>query len=162
MKKFAKKSLAIAVIMMAFGGMANMAHAKSPIAAKDIRGDREVKAGSNLEVVFEATPNDIIAGALPADAPVFHLVARDKAPHGSWGVLPTGDSSGGVMATADGKRVKLTATKSRWRSGSFVTGPEMWLLETEGDLDETFYIPKGLTIEAGQYHFTAKIEEYEA
>ncbi|CFQ82176.1 MyfA/PsaA family fimbrial adhesin [Yersinia enterocolitica] len=161
MKKFAKKSLAIAVIMMAFGGMANMAHAKPPVASKDIRGDREVKVGSNLEVVFEATPNEIIAGALTADAPVFHLVARDAAPHGSWGVLPTGESSGGVMVTADGKKVKLTATKSRWRSGGIVTGPEMWLLETKGDLDETFYLAKGLTVEPGQYHFTAKVEEYE-
>ncbi|EKN3567789.1 MyfA/PsaA family fimbrial adhesin [Yersinia enterocolitica] len=158
MKKFAKKSLAIAVIMMAFGGMTNMAHASKLVASKNISADRHVNAGSALEVVFEATPNEIIAGELIADAPVFHIVARDTTPHDTWDIVPTGKSVGGLMVTADGKTAKLHATKAQWKTS--VGGESKWELKSTGDLDDTFYLAKGLTVEPGLYQFTGKVDEY--
>lgn len=93
MKKFVKKPLAIAVLMLASGGMVNMVHAEpTVINSKDISATKTVKEGGSFSVEFKATENEIVSGKLDADTPAFHLVMSDSGEHKGWNVRPTGAS----------------------------------------------------------------------
>lgn len=62
MKKFVKKPLAIAVLMLAFGGIVNMAHASSVIQSQDVSASKEVKQGGAFKVEFTASSDEIVSG----------------------------------------------------------------------------------------------------
>lgn len=48
MKKFVKKPLVIAALMLASGGMVNMVHAATTINSKDISATKTVKEGGGV------------------------------------------------------------------------------------------------------------------
>ncbi|MFQ6256512.1 MyfA/PsaA family fimbrial adhesin [Yersinia enterocolitica] len=158
MKNFVKKPLAIAVLMLASGGMVNMVHAASPVTdSRDISATRTVKAGGEFSVKFEATENDIVAGKLAEKTPAFHLTISDAANHGGFNVWPTGASEGGMMVSiADGSKVELHSHDFAWDKNHW------WVSDPSQQLEATFYLDTGTVVKAGEYQFTGRVEEYAA
>lgn len=156
MKKFVKKPLAIAVLMLTFGGVANIAHART-IKSQDVSATKEVKRGGILKVEFTASPDEIVAGKQAADVAAFILKVSDTGDHTGWKLVPTGSSKGGYMYDDSGNKVPLHA--SGW---SWVASDELWSKKDNGhtQLEEHLYLAKGEEVKAGQYHFTGRVEEY--
>ncbi len=164
MKKFAKKHLAIAVFMMAFGGMTNMAHAAAPdpdapIAyTQDISADKEVKQGGAVKVEFAPSADEIISGKQKDDVKVFVLKVSDSADHAGWELAPTGQSEGGKMYSDKGDTVKLKVGANwEWDDG-YAT----WHVadDTNQVVEGDLYVPGGAVVKAGVYHFTGQVREY--
>ncbi|WP_145538832.1 MyfA/PsaA family fimbrial adhesin [Yersinia alsatica] len=161
MKKFAKKHLAIAVFMMAFGGMTNMAHAsETTIYSQDVSADKEVRQGGAAKVEFAPSPNEIISGVQEEVTPAFVLKVSDSAEHSGWRFIPTGSSRGSVMYNDQGDTVKLSSTSSwTWapqQSGGY------YYINGSGSQEEKaiLYIVTGTKVKAGVYHFTGRVEEF--
>lgn len=154
MKKFVKKPLVIAALMLASGGMVNMVHAATTINSKDISATKTVKEGGAFSVEFNATENEVVSGKLGADTPVFHLVMSDSGGHKGWDVRPTGVSEGGQMVSADGARVDLHSHDLSWGKGHW------WIDDGSQRVEATFYLAAGDVVKAGEYQFTGRVEEY--
>ncbi|WP_077295089.1 MyfA/PsaA family fimbrial adhesin [Yersinia proxima] len=157
MKKFVKKPLAIAVLMLASSGVVNMAHADESkvVHSQDITGTRTIKQAGGFTVDFEATDNEIVAGQLGADTSAFNLKASDVAEHGGWDVRPIGASADGMMVSASGDKIRL-------RSHALTWDRDHWYANNKGDLRALFYISAGTVVNAGEYTFTAKVDDYTA
>ncbi|HHG0423628.1 TPA: MyfA/PsaA family fimbrial adhesin [Yersinia enterocolitica] len=163
MKEFVKKPLAIAVLMLASGGMVNMVHAASSVTgarpvtdSRDISATRTVKAGGEFSVEFKATENDIVAGKLAERTPAFHLTISDTANHGGFNVVPTGASAGGVMVSADGSKVDLHSHDFEWDKDHW------WKATASQQMEATFYLDTGTLVKTGEYQFTGRVEEFSA
>lgn len=159
MKKFAKKHLAIAVFMMAFGGMTNMAHAdRSVIYSQDVSADKEVKQGGAAKIEFAATENEVISGEQAEDANVFVLKVSDSAEHSGWSLIPTGKSVGGHMYN-DSDSIPLG---SDWSPALSEQGEWFWYYTdaTNKEVVSHLHVSKGQVIKPGVYHFTGRVEEY--
>ncbi|HFI1947295.1 TPA: MyfA/PsaA family fimbrial adhesin [Yersinia enterocolitica] len=157
MKKFVKKPLAIAVLMLTFGGVANMAHASSVVQGQDVSASKEVKQGGNFKVEFIASPDEIVSGRQGKDVTAFILKVSDSAEHGGWRLIATGSSKGGYMYDDSGNRLSLYATSWRWDETD-----SNWYLSDPGnvELEEHLYLAKGDVVSPGEYHFTGRVEEY--
>lgn len=154
MKKFVKKPLVIAALMLASGGMVNMVHAESIINGKSISATKTVKEGEAFSVEFNATENEVVSGKLDADTPVFHLVMSDSGVHDGWNVRPIGVSEGGKMVSADGTKVDLHSQDLSWDK-------DHWLIADGSQrVEATFYLAAGDVVKAGEYQFTGRVEEY--
>lgn len=160
MKKFAKKHLAIAVFMMAFGGMTNMAHADTTLYSKDVSADKEVKQGGAVKIEFSASPDEIISGKQSKDITAFVLKVSDSAQHGGWSMLPTGKSKGGYMYNDSGEKVELHSTDWDWDWRSSSDNKWYKTDSSNRELVNHLLIKKGDVVKAGVYHFTARVEEY--
>ncbi|MBX9495080.1 MyfA/PsaA family fimbrial adhesin [Yersinia enterocolitica] len=157
MKEFVKKPLAIAVLMLTFGGVANMAHADSVVQRQDVSASKEVKQGGEFKVEFTASPDEIISGRQGKDVAVFYLKVSDSAEHSGWRLIPTGSSKGGYMYDDKGNRVGLHSSSWSW------VGPDNnWYIHNTGNsvLEDHLYVAKGQMVPAGTYHFTGRVEEY--
>lgn len=111
MKCFAKNALAVTTLMIAACGMAN---ASTVINSKDVSGEVTVKQGNTFHVDFAPNTGEIFAGKQPGDVTMFTLTMGDTAPHGGWRLIPTGDSKGGYMISADGDYVGLYSYMMSW------------------------------------------------
>ncbi|EKN6013277.1 hypothetical protein DVQ57_01255 [Yersinia enterocolitica] len=157
MKEFVKKPLAIAVLMLTFGGVANMAHAGSVVQRQDISASKEVKQGGEFKVEFTASPDEITSGRQGKDVAAFYLKVSDSAEHSGWRLIPTGSSKGGYMYDDKGNRVELHSSLWSW------VGPDNnWYINNTGNtvLEDHLYLAKGQVVPAGTYHFTGRVEEY--
>ena len=159
MKKFAKKHLAIAVFMMAFGGMTNMAHAApgpTAIFNQDVSADKTVKQAGAAKVEFTSTPGTLISGVQTEDVDVFKLKVSDVGGHFGWHLVPTGSSTGGFMYNDQGETVRLNARDWTW-----VNDLGYWLHNDSSavELNESLFVAKGQALNPGVYHFTARVEE---
>ncbi|EMX2852628.1 MyfA/PsaA family fimbrial adhesin [Yersinia enterocolitica] len=158
MKKFAKKPLAIAaMVMMVFGGGV---HAKSGFDSKQVLAERIVLEHQELVVDFSATDNEVYAGAQTGDVDVFKLSMSDRAQHRGWGLAPTGQSkpvqgepNGYMIRIDDGSRVPLEARTMQW-STTDMPGAGWFAADTGADFSDTLYIPTGVNVKPGQYRFT--------
>lgn len=158
MKKFAKKHLAIAVFMMAFGGVTNMAHAfDTTIYSQDVSADKEVRQDGTVKVEFAPSPNEIISGAQKEDTAAFVLKVSDSAPHSGFRLITTGESTGGYMYSDSGDKVKLYAHSWRWGSNK-----NNWFIDdsSSAEMADYLYLKQGQEVQSGVYHFTGRIEEY--
>ncbi|HDL7748995.1 TPA: MyfA/PsaA family fimbrial adhesin [Yersinia enterocolitica] len=158
MKKFAKKSLAIAVLMMAFGGVANMAHASNIINSQDVSADKTVKQGGAVKIEFTPSTEEIVSGVQPEDVAVFVLKVSDSAQHSGWRMVPTGSSEGGYMYNDTGNRVPLHSAAG-W---AWVSADNNWHIDDSSnkELEDHLYLTKGQVVQAGVYHYTGRVEEY--
>ncbi|EOA2976935.1 TPA: MyfA/PsaA family fimbrial adhesin [Yersinia enterocolitica] len=156
MKKFVKKPLAIAVLMLAFGGIVNMAHA-SVIQTQDVSASKEVKQGGSSKVEFTASSDEIVSGRQAESVAVFILKVSDSAEHSGWRIIPTGSSKGGYMYDDSGKSVELHGAHWSW-----VDVDNNWYKNDSGndELEEHLYVAKGEMVPPGTYHFTGRVEEY--
>ncbi|EPE4156705.1 MyfA/PsaA family fimbrial adhesin [Yersinia enterocolitica] len=157
MKEFVKKPLAIAVLMLTFGGVANMAHAGSVVQHQDVSASKEVKQGGAFKVEFTASPDEITSGRQGKDVAAFYLKVSDSAEHSGWRLIPTGSSKGGYMYDDKGNRVELHSSSWSW------VGPDNnWYINNAGNtvLEDHLYLAKGQVVPAGTYHFTGCVEEY--
>ncbi|HHL2499531.1 TPA: MyfA/PsaA family fimbrial adhesin [Yersinia enterocolitica] len=156
MKKLVKKPLAIAVLMLTFGGVANMAHA-SIVESKDVSASKEVKQGGAVKIEFTANPSEIVSGRQEKDATVFILKVSDSAEHSGWRLYGTGSSVGGYMYDDSGTRVGLHGAAWRW-----VDIDKNWYKNDSGngELEEHLYLARGDVVKPGIYHFTGRVEEY--
>ncbi|ELY5219256.1 MyfA/PsaA family fimbrial adhesin [Yersinia enterocolitica] len=156
MKKFVKNPLAIAVLMLTFGGVANIAHA-STVASEDVSASKEVKQGGTFKVEFTASPDEIVSGKQAEDAAVFILKVSDSAEHSGWRLIPTGSSKGGYMYDDSGNSVPLHGAHWLW-----VDLDNNWYKSDSGnsEQEEHLYVAKGEWVQAGTYHFTGRVEEY--
>ncbi|ELW8195828.1 MyfA/PsaA family fimbrial adhesin [Yersinia enterocolitica] len=157
MKEFVKKPLAIAVLMLTFGGVANMAYAGSVVQRKDISASKEVKQGGEFKVEFTASPDEITSGRQGKDVAAFYLKVSDSAEHTGWRLIPTGSSKGGYMYDDKGDRVVLHSSSWSW-----VAQDNNWYIHNAGNtvLEDHLYLAKGQMVPAGTYHFTGRVEEY--
>ncbi|HDL6960910.1 TPA: MyfA/PsaA family fimbrial adhesin [Yersinia enterocolitica] len=155
--KFAKKPLAIAILMLAVGGGANMAHATSVVQAQDVSASKEVKQGGEFKVEFTASPDDIFSGRQDENKTIFVLKVSDSAEHSGWRLIPTGSSQGGYMYDDSGNRIGLYSSSWSW-----VGIDNNWYKNDSGntELEDHLYVPKGQSLKAGTYHFTGRVEEY--
>ncbi|EPA3141665.1 MyfA/PsaA family fimbrial adhesin [Yersinia enterocolitica] len=80
MKEFAKKSLAIAVLMMTFGGGA---HA-TVVGSKEVQARKTVERVDVFSVEFNASANKVSEGEQSVDTNVFTLKMSETAPHTEW------------------------------------------------------------------------------
>ncbi|CQH58019.1 TPA: MyfA/PsaA family fimbrial adhesin [Yersinia enterocolitica] len=156
MKKFVKNPLAIAVLMLTFGGVANIAHA-STVASEGVSASKEVKQGGTFKVEFTASPDEIVSGKQAEDAAVFILKVSDSAEHSGWRLIPTGSSKGGYMYDDSGNSVPLHGAHWSW-----VDLDNNWYKSDSGnsEQEEHLYVAKGEWVQAGTYHFTGRVEEY--
>ncbi|ELW8957492.1 TPA: MyfA/PsaA family fimbrial adhesin [Yersinia enterocolitica] len=157
MKKFVKKPLAIAVLMLAFGGIVNMAHASSVIQSQDVSASKEVKQGGAFKVEFTASSDEIVSGRQAEDVAVFILKVSDSAEHSGWRLIPTGSSKGGYMYDDSGNSVELHG--AHWSWGGVDNN---WYKNDSGndELEEHLYLAKDEMVPPGTYHFTGRVEEY--
>ncbi|WP_339099408.1 MyfA/PsaA family fimbrial adhesin [Yersinia enterocolitica] len=157
MKKFVKKPLAIAVLMLTFGGVANMAHATSTMQSQDVFASKEVKEGGTFKVEFTASPDEIVSGRQENDVTAFILKVSDSAVHGGWRLVATGTSEGGYMYDDDDNRVELHSSSWEW-----VGRDSNWYINDGGNttLENRLYVAKGEVLPAGTYHFTGRVDEY--
>ncbi|HDL7058265.1 TPA: MyfA/PsaA family fimbrial adhesin [Yersinia enterocolitica] len=157
MKKLVKKPLAIAVLMLTFGGVANMAHAGSVIQSQDVFASKEVKQGGAFKVEFTASPDEIVSGRQENDVAAFILKVSDSAEHDGWRLVTTGTSEGGYMYDDNGNRVELHSSSWTWEGGS-----SNWYINDGGNtmVEDHLYVAKGQVVPAGTYHFTGRVEEY--
>ncbi|EKN4121194.1 MyfA/PsaA family fimbrial adhesin [Yersinia enterocolitica] len=159
MKKFVKKPLAIAVLMLTFGGVANMAYAASTvIQSQDVFASKEVKQGGAFKVEFTASPDEIVSGRQGNDVAAFILKVSDSAEHDGWRLVTTGTSEGGYMYDDNGNRVELHSSSWAWVGG----GGNCWYINNGGNttVEDHLYVAKGLVVPAGTYHFTGRVEEF--
>lgn len=157
MKKFVKKPLAIAVLVLASSGVVNMAHAgeSGVIHSQNITGTRTIKQAGGFTVDFQATGNEIEAGKLKDDTYTFALKASDTTKHGGWDIRPMGKSAEGVMVSSSGDKIPLHLRNLTWDR-------DHWYANNDGNLETQFYIAAGTTVQAGEYTFTAKVDDYTA
>ncbi|UXD25669.1 pH 6 antigen adhesin [Yersinia enterocolitica] len=157
MKKFVKKPLAIAVLMLTFGGVANMAHANSVEQSQNVSATKEVKQGGNFKAEFIASPDEIVSGRQGKDVTAFILKVSDSAEHSGWRLVPTGSSEGGYMYDDSGNHVSLYATSWKWDMTD-----SNWYVDDPGnvELEEHLYLTQGDVVPPGEYHFTGRVEEY--
>lgn len=161
MKKLVKKPLAIAVLMLTFGGVANIAHASSAttIYTQDVSASKEIKEPGVLKIALTATPDEIVAGTLANDTTIFILKVSDTAKHSGWRLHGTGSSVGGYMyeESNPGKMVALHASSWTWAPAE-----RLWRKSDSGsaEVEEHLYVTKGVKLEAGKYCFTGRVEEY--
>ncbi|HHA0033782.1 TPA: MyfA/PsaA family fimbrial adhesin [Yersinia enterocolitica] len=156
MKKLVKKPLAIAVLMLTFGGVANIAHA-STVQGEDVSASKEVKQGGAFKVEFTASPDEIVSGSQAEDVAAFVLKVSDSAEHSGWRIIPTGSSKGGYMYDDSGNSVPLHGAHWSW-----VDLDNNWYKHDSGndELEEHLFIAKGEVVQPGTYHFTGRVEEY--
>ncbi|WP_145578076.1 MyfA/PsaA family fimbrial adhesin [Yersinia alsatica] len=160
MKKFAKKHLAIAVFMMAFGGMTNMAHAETTIFRQDIAADKAVTQAGAAKVEFAPSPNELISGIQKEDVAAFVLKLSDSAMHSGWRLIGTGLSSGGAMFSDSGSPVPLSITGDwQWVPAGLIG---YWQLDNSSDqeIETELTVDSGRNLEPGIYHFSARVEEF--
>ncbi|HDV7158723.1 TPA: MyfA/PsaA family fimbrial adhesin [Yersinia enterocolitica] len=157
MKKLVKKPLAIAVLMLTFGGVANMAYAGSVIQSQDVSASKEVKQGGAFKVEFTANSDEIVSGRQAKDVAVFILKVSDSAEHSGWRLIPTGSSKGGYMYDDSGNSVELHGAHWSW-----VGVDNNWYKHDSGndELEEHLYLAKDEMVPPGTYHFTGRVEEY--
>ncbi|HHH2194550.1 TPA: MyfA/PsaA family fimbrial adhesin [Yersinia enterocolitica] len=157
MKKFVKKPLAIAILMLASSGVVNMAHAGSVLQSQDVSASKEVKQGGAFKVEFTASPNEIISGRQGKGVTVFILKASDSAEHGGWRLVTTGSSKGGYMYDDMGHRLSLHSSSWTWEEGG-----SNWYINDTGNttVENDLFVAKGEVVPAGTYHFTGRVEEY--
>ncbi|EKN5909506.1 TPA: MyfA/PsaA family fimbrial adhesin [Yersinia enterocolitica] len=157
MKRFVKKPLAIAVLMLTFGGVADMAHANSVVQSQDVSASKEVKQGGAFKVEFTASPSVIVSGKQAEDVAAFILKVSDSAEHSGWRLIPTGSSKGGYMYDDSGNRVELHGAHWSW-----VDVNNNWYKNDSGngELEEHLYLAKNEMVPPGTYHFTGRVEEY--
>ncbi|HDL7644074.1 TPA: MyfA/PsaA family fimbrial adhesin [Yersinia enterocolitica] len=161
MKEFVKKPLAITAataLMLAFGGMANMAHATTILATQNISGVKTVKQGGAFKVEFSPSEKEIVSGQLSEDAPFFVLKMSDSARHTAWNIWPSGESKGGNLVAPDGKKLALYLTP---KEKTFWGTQDHWYVGDAGSAPVilTFWLQKGNVLQAGDYSFTAKVDE---
>ncbi|EMJ3153364.1 TPA: MyfA/PsaA family fimbrial adhesin [Yersinia enterocolitica] len=166
MKKFVKKPLAIAVLMLASSGVVNMVHADSVVRGQDlstsvihqqdVSASKEVKGGGSFKIEFTASPDEIIAGKQEKDVTVFILKVSDSARHNAWDLAGTGSSVGGYMFDSAGNRIGLHSSDWKW-DGSTQT----WHKDDSGsaELEERLFVAKGETLNPGKYTFTGYVSE---
>ncbi|WP_174847014.1 MyfA/PsaA family fimbrial adhesin [Yersinia artesiana] len=166
MKKFVKKPLAIAVLMLASSGVVNMVHADSVVRGQDlstslihqqdVSASKEIKDGDIFKIEFTASPDEIIAGRQEKDVTAFILKVSDTAEHNTWSLAGTGQSRGGYMFDGNGNRVELHSSDWTW-DGTTNT----WHKEDSGsaELEERLYVAKGDTLHPGKYTFTGYVSE---
>ncbi|HEN3672571.1 TPA: MyfA/PsaA family fimbrial adhesin [Yersinia enterocolitica] len=158
MKEFVKKPLAIAVLMLTFGGVANIAHAStSTLESRDVSASKEVKQGGAVKIEFTASSDEIVSGVQAKDVAAFILKVSDSAEHNGWRIVPTGSSKGGYMYDDSGSYVELHGAHWTW-----VGADNNWYKHDSGndELEEHLYIAKGQVVKPGTYHFTGRVEEY--
>ena len=157
MKKLVKKPLAIAVLMLTFGGVANMAHANSVVQGQDVSASKEVKQGGAFKVEFTASPDEIISGRQGKDVAAFILKVSDSAEHSGWRLIATGSSKGGYMYNDMGNRLPLHSSSWKWEDAD-----SNWYINNSGNtvIEDHLYLAKGEVVPAGRYHFTGRVEEY--
>ncbi len=160
MKKFAKKPLAIAAMMMVFGGGV---HAETNFESQQVQAERSVKEHEELVVDFSATDNELYAGEQSEDVDAFKISMSDRAQHRGWGLVPTGYSAPvhgeayGYMVRNDGVfKVRLRAKTMQWSATELPSAPG-WFVEDAGvDFSDVIYIPQGSEVEPGDYRFTGR------
>ncbi|CNB95522.1 adhesin [Yersinia frederiksenii] len=159
MKKYVKKPLAIAVLMLTFGGVANIAHASNTktLDSLAVSATKEVKKGGTFTVKFSASSNEIVSGKQAKTVPVFILKVSDTAEHSGWRLVPTGSSKGGYAYDDSGNTVPLHGTNWTWGERD-----NNWYINDSGnaELEEDLTFAAGDVIAAGTYHFTGNVEEY--
>ncbi len=162
MKEFAKKSLAIAVLMMTFGGGA---HA-TVVGSKEVQARKTVERVDVFSVEFNASANKVSEGEQSVDTNVFTLKMSETAPHTEWGFLPI--SSSKMDGAPAGSMVDVNNPTNRGGGGAPPSpgtggmGREAgWYAEdTKPQFETSLYIPRGARVEAGEYVFTGKAEVY--
>ncbi|HHL2712347.1 TPA: MyfA/PsaA family fimbrial adhesin [Yersinia enterocolitica] len=156
MKKFVKKPLAIAVLMLTCGGVVNIAHAAT-LNSQDVSASKEVKQGGAVKIEFTPSSDEIISGEQPNDVTAFILKVSDSAEHGGWRLKPTGSSKGGYMYDSSGNKVELHGKYWRW-----IDIDNNWYKNDSknGVVEEDLYIAKGQVVKPGTYTFTGTVEEY--
>lgn len=157
MKKLAKKHLAIAVFMMAFGGMTNMAHAApTAIFQQDVSADKVVKQGGAAKVEFTPSPDNLVSGVQKEDASVFNLKVSDVGVHFGWHLVPTGSSAGGFIYNDRGETVPVSVIGWTW-----LRDVGYWLHNdsSAGEQNTKVFVTKGQELKPGVYHFTGRVEE---
>ncbi|EKN5160026.1 MyfA/PsaA family fimbrial adhesin [Yersinia enterocolitica] len=156
MKKFVKKPLAIAVLMLTFGGVANAAPISDPtIASQDVSATKEIKQGGNLKVEFTASSDEIFSGRQAEDKTAFILKVSDSAEHSGWRLIPTGSSKDGNMYDDSGNTIDVDVEDWTWST-------DHWYKEdgTNASLEGHVIIHRDDVVKAGTYHFTGRVEEY--
>ncbi len=154
MKCFAKNALAVTTLMIAACGMAN---ASTVINSKDVSGEVTVKQGNTFHVDFAPNTGEIFAGKQPGDVTMFTLTMGDTAPHGGWRLIPTGDSKGGYMISADGDYVGLYSYMMSW-----VGIDNNWYINDDSpkDIKDHLYVKAGTVLKPTTYKTTGRVEEY--
>ncbi|WP_016676068.1 fimbrial polyadhesin PsaA, partial [Yersinia pestis] len=100
---------------------------------------------------------EIFAGKQPGDVTMFTLTMGDTAPHGGWRLIPTGDSKGGYMISADGDYVGLYSYMMSW-----VGIDNNWYINDDSpkDIKDHLYVKAGTVLKPTTYKFTGRVEEY--
>ncbi|HFR4112396.1 TPA: MyfA/PsaA family fimbrial adhesin [Yersinia enterocolitica] len=157
MKKFVKKPLAIAVLMLTFGGVANMARATDVLRSQDVSAVKEVKQGGAFKAEFFPSPGEIISGKQSKEVAVFTLKVSDTAEHTGWQLVSTGSSAGGVMYTDSGDKVSVNSPEWDWSAAD-----SSWYRNDDGNtaIEMHLVLEQGTVLKAGKYHFTGRVEEY--
>ncbi|CFQ45930.1 adhesin [Yersinia frederiksenii] len=158
MKKFAKKHLAIAVFMMALGGMTNMAHADiHDLHSQNVSADKEVKQGGAAKIELLPSQEEIFSGQQAHDVAAFVLKVSETGEHSGWRVVPIGSSVGGVMYNDQGDKVELHMPNWIWTPSKF------WLHtdKTSAVITQPIVISNGQVVKAGLYHFTAQVVDFQ-
>lgn len=157
MKNFVKKPLAMTALMLALGGVANMAHAISTVDGQDVSADKEVLQGGAFKVEFTASPDEIYSGRQSKNITAFILKASDSAEHSGWRLIATGSSKGGYMYDDSGNRVALHNPSWEWSDAD-----SNWYIDDAGSapVEADLSIYAGDVVSAGTYHFTGRVEEY--
>ncbi|EKN3593382.1 MyfA/PsaA family fimbrial adhesin [Yersinia enterocolitica] len=157
MKKFVKKPLAIAVLMLTFGGVANMARAADILQSQDVSATKEVKQGGAFKVEFIPSSKEVVSGKQVEDSEVFILKVSDTALHSGWALITTGSSKGGFMYTDSGDKVKLDSSEWTWSDSD-----DSWHINDDGNAEQEMQllIPKDAVVRAGKYHFTGRVNEF--
>lgn len=172
-KKFVKKPLAIAALMLAYSGVANVAHASLLPAIKDsqdVSATKVVKQSDTFHAELLPSSEDIPAGKTKGFITAFTLSMGDTAGHEMWGFIPTGDSASGVtppgggmyMVDANDKtnKVLLIAPTMAWDSSthSYVSAAKKMVTSYKA----SFAIPANIDVKAGSYVLTGRAVAYES
>ncbi|MFL4556304.1 MyfA/PsaA family fimbrial adhesin [Yersinia kristensenii] len=163
--KKVKKSLVVSALMLAFGGVTNMAHAVTKVQTRDVEASKAVKEPSSFKVEFNATTNEVFAGEQPRDQNFFYLKVSDLAKHDGWRLIPTGASAGGLMYSVNDPNIKVPlAIKSagnRWNWYG-ATKDGYWYIESKSSATEEMglFVIKGTVLQPTEYRFSGRVEEY--
>ncbi|MDA5487658.1 MyfA/PsaA family fimbrial adhesin [Yersinia kristensenii] len=155
MKKFVKKPLVIAVLMLASGGVVNMAHADTKLHGQDVVAKKAVKKGGVFGVELKASDNEIVSGKTTKAENVFYMVMTDPEDHKGWNVWPTGVSKGGQMSLEDGShKVDLHTNNLTWAK-------DHWMINDSSErVEASFFVNAGNLLKPGEYVFSAYVEDF--
>ncbi|EOI6455961.1 MyfA/PsaA family fimbrial adhesin [Yersinia enterocolitica] len=168
-KKFVKKPLAIAALMLACGGVANVAHAHVITNSQDVSATKVVKQSDTFYAELLPSSDDIPAGKTQGPVIAFTLSMGDSVGHEMWGFAPTGDSggvtspSGGVyMVDANDKanKVLLLAPTMSWENPTHCYVNPIKKMATS--YKANFVIPANTDVRAGSYVLTGRAVTFES